>query len=208
MNVILSFYFSASLYFRSCSLITVSMYAGNGRQNAIRRRDTTDMLTTYINHQVNQRERRSSIVMKKSFDGEDIPVIYKRTRSNPTLSNSIAQRLERRRSAVTFVSTYKSLQSQPNKAAEGKRHCVSTSSIPNDSDRCYAATKNLQQKRKLQSESENTSPTAIDKRRLANRMRIEKSLVYEHFIAYFTVNLFFVRLQPKLFRVFNRNNKT
>ena len=111
------------------------MHTPVGRQNAIRRRDTTDLLNSYINQQVYERQRRSSIVVKKTPDGEDVPVVYKRTRSNPAISDSMVHRLERRRSAVTFQATYRSLNAPLTK--KPKPHSSSVSSIADVDTGCY-----------------------------------------------------------------------
>ena len=148
------------------------MNSPTGRQNAIRRRDTTDLLSSYINQQVSQRQRRSSIVVKKTPDGEDFPVVYKRARSNPSISDSMVQRLERRRSAVTFPSTYRNLHAPTTK----KPKTVSVSSAADPESCCYTIKKNQRQKSRFHSSSENRFFPEDESQASSRQLRIRKSL--------------------------------
>ena len=149
------------------------MHSPAGRQNAIRRRDTTDLLSSYINQQVHERQRRSSIVVKKTPDGVDVPVIYKRTRSNPTISDSMVQRLERRRSAVTFQSTYRNLHTPTTKRPKP----ASVSSITDTDSCCYGVKKNPRLKVRFPSASADGHFFTNNEMQASNRqIRIRKSL--------------------------------
>ena len=148
------------------------MHSVGGRHNAIRRKDTTDLLCSYIDRR--QNERRSSWVVKTTPDGENVSVLYKRTQSNPTLSESIAHRLERRRSAVTFPNTYKSLYSPPAKSVHSRQH-FSVSSVSDPDVCCYGA-KSQRQKKSHYSSGDDGCWLSIDF--TPSQLRIRKSLEY------------------------------
>ena len=156
------------------------MAAVEKRQGFTRRRDTSELLSAYID-QINERQRRSSVISRKSSHSS---IVYRRSRSNPVISDSplAVGRLERRRSAVTFPSTYRSL-STASSSCRSRTSQTSVSSLTQSGLWCHCNKKRSGPKTPEWSVLSNYFRQPKDEKKLTvNHIRIRKSLEYVSFI--------------------------
>ena len=139
-----------------------------------RRRDTAEILSAYID-KISERQKPSSRQSSRS------DIACRRSLSHPVISESDVHvtRLERRRSAVTFPSTYRSLSTPPSYPCGLKSHSPSVSSA-SYSDVCrFGKTEGIRRRKYDWSVLGNyfRQPDG-EKKFTLNKIKVRKSLEY------------------------------
>ena len=143
-----------------------------------KRRDTSEVLSAYIDR-VTERHRRPSVVSQSSSRRSSAAYNCRRSLSSPVISESdvFVGRLERRRSAVTFPSTFRTLSSAASYPCRVKS---STTSVPSHSSElcCYNKRGILHRKADWNILGHYSRQPKEEKKLTLSQMRIRKSLEY------------------------------